>query len=372
MNAIETIVKADSFSVESFVRSVNSSQVERALSREHITIEDFCALLSPAASDFLEQMAQTSAMLTRRHFGGSVLLFAPLYIANLCENCCPYCSFARQHTVSRRQLTSQETISESDSIAATGIRHILVLTGEARRVTTFEYVREQLGLITSRFASTGIEMYPMTENEYRILAEDGVDSLTIYQETYDAPRYKVLHEGGPKADYLFRVDACDRACRAGMRAVNIGALLGLSENIREMYRLAIHTQYLIDTYPEVEIGLSFPRIRPLAGQFTVPFPVDERYLSQIVMAFRLLFPHVGITMSTRESREFRNGMVPIAVTKVSAGVSTAVGGYSDSTEIENGQFEISDDRTVSQMQEDLRNMGFQPITCDWHRSLVRS
>ncbi|MBD3393445.1 MAG: 2-iminoacetate synthase ThiH [Chitinivibrionales bacterium] len=367
-SAIETIDRARQFPFDAFLEKVDASSAARVLCKEKITIEDFLILLSAPAAGLLEEMAARAAMLTRRHFGNVIFIFTPMYISNYCSNRCAYCSFAAQHDIERRQLSYDEVREESERIADTGIRHILVLTGEARGKTPFDYVRGSCEIIAGRFSSVGVEMYPMSGNEYRSLVAAGVDSLTVYQEVYDRERYARYHAGGPKSDYDFRLEAASRACENGMRSVTLGALLGLNDVLREMYALAYHVRHIQETWPDVDLSVSFPRIRPLVRDFAVPDPVSERKLAQIVTAFRILFPRVGITLSTRERPGFRDGILPLGVTRMSAGVSTAVGGHSHGPST--AQFEIADTRSVEQMREDLRAGGFQPVMHDWHRRLV--
>jgi len=343
-------------------------RIARILSRERIGIEEFCALLSHNSPVLLERMAQKAAALTRRHFGNTIQIFTPMYISNFCENRCPYCSFSSSQRIERRQLDAEQIRAETRRIAQSGIRHILVLTGEARGKTDIDYVAKSVGVIAQSFSSIGIEMYPMEEDEYRRLVDSGVDSLTIYQEVYNEDAYHRYHAGGPKENYRFRLEAADRACRAGVRSVTIGALLGLGDTMREMHSLALHAQYLQDTYPDVDVLLSFPRIRPLVSDFPIPYPASERRLVQIITAFRILFPHIGITLSTRESKKFRDGAVRLGVTKMSAGVSTAVAGHSESSSV--GQFEIADTRSVEQVCADLIKLGFQPVMHNWNTKLV--
>jgi 2-iminoacetate synthase len=345
--------------------------VERVLQKQNLSCTDLLVLCSDAADTCLEGMAQKAEAVTRRHFGSAIALFTPLYIANYCQNSCPYCSFAQQVPIRRRQLTGDEIHAEAAAIAASGIRHVLVLTGEAPDRTTFSYIKESCAIIAQYFAAVGIEMYPLTEDQYGELIESGsVDSLTIYQETYNEQVYRELHRKGPKKDFCFRLETTDRACRRHIRAVTIGALFGLDDFRREVYHIARHLLYLQRTYPEVELAVSFPRIRPLAAEFVPRFPVTDRQLVRIITAFRLMFPTAGITLSTRESAPFRDGVMSLGITKVSAGVSTAVGGHSETPSAT--QFEIADFRTVETMKIDLLKNGFQPVTHDWNMKMSAS
>ncbi len=326
---------------------------------------DLPTLLSEAANRELELLALRAAKDTRRHFGNVIFIFTPLYISNYCENACPYCSFAAHHRISRKHLEMDQIEEECARIAESGIRHILVLTGESRHKAPVSYLAESIQVIARHFSSIGIEVYPLEADEYEKLVDSGVDSLTIYQETYNESLYRRLHAGGPKADFAFRLAAPDRACGRRMRAVTIGALLGLDSVYQEAMALATHLEHLQSAYPDTELGISFPRIRPLSGSFEPPYPVDDRMLAQLICAFRIIFPTVGITLSTRENQNFRNGALPLGVTKMSAGVSTAVGAHSNDPSTT--QFEIADTRSVAQMQQDLLNKGFQPVMHDWNR-----
>ena len=334
-----------------------------------MSLEDFLILLSDAGGECLDLLAQKASATTRRSFGNSIILFTPLYIANYCQNSCAYCSFAKTQSIVRRQLTFDEIRREAEAIGNTGIRHVLVLSGEAPTITTFEYLTRSLEIISGYFSSVGIELYPLQEQEYGFLISTGlIDSLTLYQETYDEAVYRQLHPAGPKSDYEFRLEAPDRACRQQIHAVTIGALLGLSDVRKEAYALAIHAQYLQNTYPGVELSLSFPRLRPMVSDFKAHTKVTDRQLVQLMCAFRLLFPSAGITLSTRESIKFRDGVMRLGITKVSAGVSTAVGGHGLAPST--AQFEIADTRSVAAMKNDLRAAGFQPVTQDWNMKLT--
>jgi 2-iminoacetate synthase len=368
MRAYDVVRQALADAAAGEAAASDDGAVERVLDKERITRGDFPTLLSARAGQYLEPMARTAALLTRRHFGNVIFLFTPLYLSNYCDNRCPYCSFASHQDIARRQLTFDEIRIEAGRIARNGIRHVLALTGESRNTSSYRYVKESIGIVHQSFSSIGIEMYPMTQEEYRGLVDTGVDALTIYQEVYDEGRYRELHQGGPKEDYLFRLEAVERACRAGVRSVTIGALLGLNGWVREMSALAAHAAYIQDTWPDVEVSVSFPRIRPLSGDFTIPAPVDERSLVQIITAFRIMFPHMGITLSTRESAKFRDGAAALGVTRMSAGVSTSVGGHSH--EGESPQFEIADSRSVDQVRAALLARGFQPVMHDWNSRYV--
>jgi 2-iminoacetate synthase len=329
---------------------------------------DFLALLSDTATPYLEAMAQQACILTRKHFGNVIFMFTPMYISNYCENRCRYCSFAAQHTIERRQLGFEEIEEEAKKIAATGMRHILVLTGEARHKATIEYVLEALTIISRYFSSVGIEIYPLEEEEYGQCIARGVDSLTIYQELYDEQIYHQLHQGGPKDNYQFRLDAPERACRKAIHTVTVGSLLGLHDYRIESFFTLLHARYLQSRYPGTDIAISLPRLRPLVTDFYRSCALTDRQFVQLLCALRLCMPTAGITISTRESASFRNSLLPLGVTKMSAGVSTAVGGNSENPSTT--QFEIADTRSLEQMKADLLSLGYQPVLHDWNSALL--
>jgi 2-iminoacetate synthase len=349
------------------LKRLTQKQVEQALSKEVLSENDFLALLSPLAAPYLETMAQKAQDMTRRHFGNVIFIFTPLYISNYCENQCVYCSFGAHQSIPRSQLTLEAIEKEAAAITAQGIRHILLLTGEARKKASPEYIGQAAAILKKSFSAIAIEVYAMTQAEYAYLIDKGVDSLTLYQETYDPDVYKTMHLSGPKTDYRFRLDAPESALKANMRAVTLGPLFGLADPLAEAFRTGLHLRYLQNKYPEAEIGLSLPRMRPLVSDFTVPHVLDDKRFVQTLLAFRLFAPTAGITVSTRENESFRNSILPLGVTKMSAGVSTAVGGHTH--EDETGQFEIADTRSVQQLSDDLRTRGYQPVLHDWNYQL---
>ena len=353
------------------MKSVTEKDVLRALrSDAELSPEDFLALLSPTGGGYLEEAAQKARRLTKLHFGNVVFMFTPLYLSNYCDSACPYCSFGRQQPIARKQLSISEIRDEAAQINASGIRHILFLTGESRKSAPLSYLKEAVSALKKHFSFIGIEIYPMRTEEYAQLIQSGVDGLTLYQETYDEAAYAALHKGGPKADYVFRLEAPERALEAGMVSVNIGALLGLNDPIRDSFFTALHLRYLQDRFPAAELSISLPRLRPLVADFIPPSPVDDRLFVRILTAFRLFAPRAGITVSTRESAGFRRAILPMGVTRMSAGVCTSVGGRLKDPGVP--QFEIADTRSVKEIMEELSSMGYQPVLCDWSHALLRS
>jgi 2-iminoacetate synthase len=353
-----------------YVQSVTERDVRRVLNKRTLTAGDFLCLLSPAAEAHLEAMAQTAHRLTIAQFGRTMVLFTPLYLSNYCTNGCLYCSFNHKNRIDRRQLTLDEVEAEARAISASGLKHILILTGDAPAIASVEYIADCCRVLDRYFTAIGIEIYALTEEEYRLLIAAGADSLTIYQETYDEALYADLHPKGPKRDYRFRLDAPERACRAAMRGVNVGALLGLDDWRKDAFFTGLHAHYLQDRYPQTEISVSLPRIRPHVGGFQPAYGVADRHLVQIMTALRIFMPRTGIAISTRESARFRDRLLPLGVTRMSAGSCTAVGGHTETNaEKGTGQFEISDERSVPQMVAMLQRAGWQPVYKDWQSLL---
>lgn len=328
-------------------------------------------LLSHDTVEFLENMAISAKKTREQYFGNTIKLFTPLYISNYCQNGCLYCAFKQDNKISRKQLSQDELEKECLAVSKSGIRHILVLTGEAPGVATFDFLKSSLKKVNSHFSSTSIEVYPIEQSEYKELVDDaGLDGLTIYQETYSKDAYKINHPYGQKSDYSWRLNCPERGAKAGIRTITLGSLLGLDDPFLELGALAIHIDYLQKKYPEVEFTVSFPRLRPIVGSsFDVKYPISDKFYAQILLAFRLLFPHIGITLSTRESEQMRNGLIPLGVTKISAGVSTSVGD-SSTDDPSDEQFDIADERSVDEICNWLGQNGFQPVLHDWDSKLI--
>lgn len=347
--------------------------VRAALDHEICSVEDFKALLSPAAEPFLEEMAQKARIETSKHFGNTVYLFTPLYIANYCENYCVYCGFNCYNHINRMKLSMEQIEKEMQIIADSGMEEILILTGESRAQSDVKYIGEACKLARKYFRMVGIEIYPVNTDEYRYLHECGVDYVTVFQETYDTDKYETLHLLGHKRVWPYRFDAQERALRGGMRGVAFSALLGLSDFRKDALASALHVYHLQRKYPYAEMSLSCPRLRPIINNDKIdPLDVGEKQLCQILCAYRIFLPFVGITVSSRESAAFRDGIVKIAATKVSAGVSTGIGDHeskytgkeAEGTEGDE-QFEINDDRSFEKMYEDMAEEGLQPVLNDY-------
>ncbi|MCM1008504.1 MAG: 2-iminoacetate synthase ThiH [Ruminococcus flavefaciens] len=353
--------------------SYTAADVRVALSHENCTVEDLKTLLSPAAEPFLEKMAERARLETQKHFGNTVYLFTPLYIANHCENYCVYCGFNCYNDIKRMKLDMEQIEHEMQIIADSGMEEILILTGESRSKSGVEYIGEACRLARKYFKMVGVEIYPVNTDEYRYLHECGVDYVTVFQETYDSVRYEQLHLMGHKRVWPYRFDAQERALMAGMRGVAGSALLGLSDFRKDALASALHMYYLQRKYPHAEISLSCPRLRPIVNNEAInPLDVHERQLCQVLCAYRIFMPFCGITVSSRESETFRNGIVKIAATKVSAGVSTGIGDheskYTGKENVSEGgdeQFEINDSRSFKKMYDDMSGNGLQPVLNDY-------
>lgn len=350
-----------------------AADVKTALEHETCSIEDFKALLSPAAEPFLEKMAQKASRETSRHFGNTVYFFTPLYIANYCENYCVYCGFNCYNHISRMKLSMEQIEKEMQVIADSGMEEILILTGESRSQSDVEYIGEACRLARKYFRMVGLEIYPVNTEEYAYLHKCGADYVTVFQETYDADKYETLHLMGHKRVWPYRFDAQERALRGGMRGVAFSALLGLSDFRKDALATGLHAYFLQRKYPHAEMSLSCPRLRPIINNDKInPLDVHEKQLCQIICAYRIFLPFAGITVSSRESAQFRNGIVKIAATKVSAGVSTGIGDHEkkysgkDSQEVSGDeQFEIDDSRSLDDMYQDIEEEGLQPVLNDY-------
>ena len=353
--------------------SYTAADVRRAIYKDNRTPEDFAALLSPAALPFLEEIAQMAQKETRKHFGNSIMMFTPLYIANYCENYCVYCGFNCYNHINRMQLNMEQIAHEMKVIADSGMEEILILTGESRAKSDVKYIGEACKLARKYFRMVGLEIYPVNTNEYRYLHECGADYVTVFQETYDSDKYETLHLMGHKRVWPYRFEAQERALMAGMRGAGFSALLGLSDFRKDALASALHVYYLQRKYPQAELSLSCPRLRPIINNDKInPLDVGEKQLCQVLCAYRIFLPFVGITVSSRESEIFRNGIVKIAATKVSAGVSTGIGdheskytGKEEDGEQGDEQFEINDGRSFQKMYEDISEEGLQPVLNDY-------
>lgn len=341
--------------------------VRRALEHDNRTIEDFQALLSPAALPLLEEIAQAARVETRKHFGNSVYMFTPIYIANYCENYCIYCGFNCHNKIRRAQLNAEEIGKEMEAISKTGLQEILILTGESRAKSDVKYIGEACKIARKYFKVIGLEVYPMNSDEYHYLHECGADYVTVFQETYNSDKYETLHLAGHKRIFPYRLNAQERALKGGMRGVGFAALLGLDDFRKDAFATGYHAWLLQRKYPHAEIAFSCPRLRPIINNDRInPMDVHEPQLLQVVCAYRLFMPFASITVSTRECERVRDNLVNIAATKISAGVSTGIGSHVDDIEDKgDDQFEISDGRSVDEVYQALLDHQLQPVMNDY-------
>ena len=341
------------------------ADVRRALSNSKRSLADFGALLSPAASPLLEELALAAQKERRKYFGNNVYFFTPLYLANYCENYCVYCGFNCHNKIQRGRLNKEQMELEMQAISATGMQEVLLLTGESRKMSDVEYIGEACKLARKYFKVVGLEIYPVNSDEYAYLHKCGADYVTVFQETYNSEKYGQLHLAGHKRCFPYRFYAQERALKGGMRGVGLAALLGLDDFRKDAFATGLHAYLLQRQYPHAEISLSCPRLRPIINNDKIkPLDVGERELLQIVCAYRLFLPFASITVSSRECARVRDNLMSIAATKISAGVSTGIGSHSSSG-IGDEQFEIDDGRTLAEIFADLKGRGLQPVMADY-------
>jgi len=344
-----------------------AADVRSALDNNYRTPENLAALLSPAAMPLLEEMAQKAKMETMKHFGNSIYMFTPLYIANYCENYCIYCGFNSHNKIRRARLKPEEIEKEMKAIAKTGLEEILLLTGESRKMSDVKYIGEACKIAHQYFKLVGLEVYPMNSDEYAYLHKCGADFVTVFQETYNSDKYEALHLAGRKRVFPYRLNAQERAIRGGMRGVGFAALLGLADFRKDAFATGIHAYLLQKKYPHAEIAFSCPRLRPIINNDKInPKDVHEPQLLQVITAYRLFMPYASITISTRECARFRDNIIGMAATKISAGVSTGIGSHEDDLEDKgDAQFEIADQRSVDEVYAAIKERGLQPVMNDY-------
>ena len=345
-------------------KKFSAADVQIALAADAPDEASLAALLSPAAAEFLEPMAARAQALTRRHFGRTIQLYIPLYLSSYCSGGCAYCGFAADRKTERHALPFDAVVKELDAINAMGFEEILLLTGERGAHADLDYLCECVALAARRFHTVAVEVFPMSEEEYRRLARAGAVSSTLYQETYHPQTYELMHRWGPKKDYANRLDAPSRALAAGFRFAGLGALLGLADPRFDLLALYRHVRRLQKQFWSAGVTVSFPRLRSEAGGFTPPFPVSDRMLAQFIFAFRIVLPDVPLVLSTREAAPFRDGIAGIGINKMSIASKTTVGGYSGGGSQE-GQFDVSDDRALAPFCDMLKRKQLEPVFKNW-------
>ncbi len=367
-SAAADVVGTDVASLRRLVDSATSADVDRALGRAHPGLDDFAVLLSPVAAGRLEDLARAAQRITRARFGATVRLFSPLYLSNECVSTCTYCGFSAGNDIARRTLSVPEVRAEALELHRRGFRHILLVSGEHARVVSKDYLEGCVAAVAPDFAQVSVEVQVWDTATYRRLVAAGCDGVVVYQESYDPVTYADVHLKGKKRNYSWRLAAPDRAAEAGMRRLGIGALLGLHPDWRsEAIALTAHARALIKRWWRCEIQVALPRLRPAAGGFEPLDPVSDPAFVQILCALRIVLPDVGISLSTREAASFRDALVPLGVTTMSAGSHTEPGGYAEASDAE-PQFSISDTRSPDEVADALRSAGYDPVWKDWQRA----
>ena len=375
-----------------------SAQAARAsLDKARLSLDDFARLISPAGAELLEPLSRHSQRMTQQRFGKVIRLFAPLYLSNECVNSCRYCGFSRDNPILRVTLTPEEVQREARALLEQGFRNILLVSGEHPKFVSTDYMARCVGLLHEEVPSISLEVGPMETHEYRPMVQAGADGLVVYQETYDRAIYAAMHTAGPKRNFAWRMETPERAYAAGFRRIGIGALYGLGDWRLEAISLAAHAAYLLRNCWKAQLTISLPRLRPCAGEFQPLTHLSDRQLVQLVCAFRLMFPDVGLVLSTRESPTLRNGLIPLGITLMSAGSHTEPGGYtgagkeklhrtergrivelgaSERATADNrpasatGQFQIADERPPHEVADLIRRLGYEPVWKDWDAALT--
>ncbi len=351
--------------------SLNASvfDVQKVLSSENRTWKDLAVLLSPAASGMLEPLAEKASSITKRRFGNVIQMYIPLYLSNECDSMCLYCGFRKDQSPRRYTLTLDQINAEACAIEKMGFSHLLLVTGSAPNIVNMPYLKSAIALLKEKFASLILEIHVLGESQYKVLKDIGADGVTIYQETYDQSVYSSVHPSGCKKNFTWRLDGPDRICRAGMRKVNLGFLLGLSDWRFDALSVGFHCHYLYKNYWQTQVSVSFPRITNFPKDFSIT-PVSDKALVQMILAFRIVFPDMNIVISTRERADLRMKLIPLGVTQISAGSKTTPGGYAQDADEKDGQFNTEDKRSPAQIASELRKMGYEPVWKDWDQSLL--
>lgn len=338
--------------------------VRQSLQTEKRSLADFMTLLSPAATSMLEEMAQLTQQITQKRFGKTIQLYAPLYLSNECQNICTYCGFSMDNTIKRKTLSNTELLLEAMALKSMGLHHILLVSGEANKTVDIHYFKNAITLLKPHFAQISIEVQPLQLDEYRILQELGVHTVLVYQETYHQEVYKSYHPKGKKSNFAYRLETPDRIGQAGIHKIGLGVLLGLEDWRVDSFFNALHIDYLQKHYWRTKYSVSFPRLRPAIGVSAPNFTMEDKDLLQLICAYRLWNENLEISISTREQEKFRDHIIPIGVTTMSAASKTNPGGYVvDPQSLE--QFEISDERSMDTIQQVIKKAGYYPIMKDW-------
>ncbi|MDB6019667.1 MAG: thiH [Pedosphaera sp.] len=388
--------------LEALVRrsvAATTTAVRESAGKTQLTLDDFARLISPAGGELLEPLCQRSQAMTQQRFGKVIRLFAPLYLSNECINNCKYCGFSRDNPILRVTLSVEEVLREARALKEQGFRNILLVAGEHPKFVSNGYMADCVRALHEEVPSISLEVGPMEVAEYQPIVQAGADGLVVYQETYDRAIYAELHTAGPKRNFDWRLETPERAYAAGFRRLGIGALYGLSDWRKEALAVAAQADYLLRNCWKAQLTISLPRLRPCAGEFEPLTQMSDRELTQLVCAFRLFLPDVGLVLSTREPAKLRDGLIPLGVTMISAGSHTEPGGYTgagrekihhtergrivelasgasewaasaDKATNATGQFDIADERSPEEMAELIRRLGYEPVWKDWDAALM--
>jgi 2-iminoacetate synthase len=357
--------------VQADILAKTDADVRRALQQERCDLEDFKALLSPAAAPHLETMARLSQARTLKRFGRTIQMYVPLYLSNECQNICTYCAFSVDNKIKRKTLTDAEIIQEVEAIKAMGYDHILLVTGEANQTVGVPYLQHAIRLVKPYFANISLEVQPLDQADYETLIAEGLHTVLVYQETYHAAKYKNYHPKGKKSNFQYRLETPDRLGKAGIHKIGVGALIGLEDWRTDSFFTALHVHYLERTYWQTKYSISFPRLRPIevdkSGQSQIQdfhSYMSDRELVQLICAYRVLNDTLEISISTRERESFRDNIIKLGITSMSAGSKTNPGGYAVAPESLE-QFEVSDERSSVEIASMIRRHGYEPVWKDW-------
>ena len=367
MNFKDTFEQYDWESVKARIYSMTSQDVEYALSKKNNhTLFDFMALMSPAAEAYLEQMAQLSHKLTQKRFGNTIQMYVPLYVSNECQNICTYCGFSYHNKIERITLTDEQILAEVKAVKALGYDHVLLVSGEAAKTVGVEYFKNVIKLIRPYFSQISLEVQPLEQEEYEVLADEGLYSVLVYQETYNKEKYKQYHVKGRKTNFDYRLETPDKLGDAGIHKIGLGVLLGLEDWRVDSFFCALHLDYLRKKYWQTKFSFSFPRLRPAVGVQETNYFISDREMVQLICAYRIFDENVELSLSTRESAEFRDQLIKLGITSISAGSKTNPGGYA----IARGsleQFEISDERSPAEVADMIHGNGYEVVWKDWDK-----
>ena len=350
--------------VKSSIYNKTADDVISALNKPKRDIEDFKALISPAATPYLEQMAQLSHRLTKERFGNTIQMYIPLYLSNECQNICTYCGFSMNNKIKRVTLSEKQLLKEVEVIKSHGYDHVLLVTGEANKTVGVDYLENAIETIRPHFSHISIEVQPMEEEEYSRLIDKGLNTVLVYQETYHKEDYKKHHPKGKKSNFSYRMDTLDRLGKAGIHKMGLGVLIGLEDWRTDSFFVMAHLNYLEKQYWKTKYSVSFPRLRPFSGGLEPKVEMTDRELVQLICAYRIVNQEVELSLSTREHEAFRNSVIKLGITSISAGSKTNPGGYAtEKTSLE--QFEISDERSPAEIAEMIKSQGYEAVWKDW-------